>query len=59
MNYIDADKLIAEIDKILVKAEKEENKALIKKDAAGHVIAVTKTAMCAKIKNLIMSLVKN
>ena len=56
MKYIDAEKLIAEIDKILAKAEKDEKKAFYKKDAAGHLIAVTKTAICVKIKKLITSL---
>ena len=56
MKYIDAEKLKTEIDKILAKAEKDEKKALLQKDANGHLIAVTKTAICAKIKKLITSL---
>ena len=56
MKYIDADKLTAEIDKILAKAEKDEKKAFYKKDANGHLLAVTKTAVCVKIKKLINSL---
>lgn len=56
MKYIDADKLIAEIEKILAKAKNDEVKAFAKKDAAGHLIAVTKTAVCVKIKKFIASL---
>ncbi len=56
MKYIDADKLIAEIEKLLAKAKNDEVKAFAKKDAAGHLIAVTKTAVCVKIKKLIASL---
>lgn len=54
--YIDADKLIAEIEKLLAKAKNDEEKAFTKKDAAGHLAAVTKTAVCVKIKKLIATL---
>lgn len=54
--YIDAEKLIAEIEKLLAKAKNDEEKAFVKKDAAGHLAAVTKTAVCIKIKKLITSL---
>lgn len=49
-------KLIAEIDKLLAKAKNDEEKAFVKKDAVGHLVAVTKTAVCVKIKKLITSL---
>ena len=54
--YIDAEKLIAEIEKLLAKAKNDEEKAFTKKDAAGHLAAVTKTAVCVKIKKLIATL---
>ena len=56
MKYIDAEKLIAEIEKLLAKAKNDEEKAFAKKDAAGHLAAVTKTVVCVKIKKLIASL---
>ena len=54
--YIDAEKLIAEIEKLLAKAKNDEEKSFTKKDAAGHLAAVTKTAVCLKIKKLIATL---
>jgi hypothetical protein len=54
--YIDADKLIAKIERLLAKAKNDEEKAFAKKDAAGHLAAVTKTAVCAKIKKFISTL---
>lgn len=54
--YIDAEKLKTEIDKILAKAEKDKEKALLQKDAASHLIAITKTAICARVKKSIASL---
>ena len=56
MKYIDTDKLIAEIEKILSMADKEEKQAFLKKDGNRHLAAVTKTAICTKIKKLIASL---
>lgn len=56
MRYIDAEKLIAEIEKLLAKAKNDEDKAFTKKDAAGHLAAVTKTAVCVKIKKLVATL---
>lgn len=56
MKYISVEKLIAEIEKLLAKAENDEKKAFTKKDAAGHLAAVTKTAVCVKIKKLIATL---
>lgn len=52
-HYIDAEKLIADIEKLLAEAENDEKKAFAKKDAAGHLAAVTKTAVYIKIKKLI------
>ena len=54
--YIDSEKLIAEIDKILAKAEKDEKKAFHKIDVNGHLIAVTETAICVSVKKIIASL---
>lgn len=54
--YIDSNKLIAEIERLLEKAKNDEEKAFVKKDAAGHLAAVTKTTVCVKIKKLITSL---
>jgi hypothetical protein len=54
--YIPADKLIAEIEKLLAKSKNDEEKAFAKKDAAGHLAAVTKTAVCVKIKKFISTL---
>lgn len=56
MRYIDAEKLKSEIEKLLAKAKNDEEKAFAKKDAAGHLVAVTKTAVCVKIKKIIDSL---
>ena len=56
MKYIDSKKLIAEIEKILSMADKEEKQAFLKKDGNRHLAAVTKTAVCTKIKKLIASL---
>lgn len=53
MKYIDAERLKAEIEKLLAEAEIDEKKAFAKKDAARHLAAVTKTAVCVKIKKLI------
>ena len=55
-HYIDAEKLIAEVEKLSVKAENDEKKAFAKKDAAGHLAAVTKTSVYVKIKKLVTSL---
>lgn len=56
MKYILAEKLIAEIERLLAKAKDDEKKAFAKKDAAYHLAAVTKTAVCVKIKKLISTL---
>lgn len=56
MKYISADKLLSEIEKILSMADKEEKQAFLKKDGNRHIAAVTKTAVCAKIKKLVTSL---
>ena len=56
MKYIDAEKLIAEIERLLAEAKNDEEKAFAKIDAAGHLAAVTKTTVCVKIKKLITSL---
>ncbi|MBO7071857.1 MAG: hypothetical protein J6W09_11280 [Bacteroidales bacterium] len=56
MKYIDADKLIAETEQLLAKAKNDEEKAFAQKDASAHLAAVTKTAVCVKIKKLISTL---
>ena len=54
--FIETDKLLAEIKELLKTAENNERDAFMKVDAEGHIIAVTKTATCLKIMNIITSL---
>ena len=54
--HIDAEKLIAEIEKLSAKAKNDKEKAFAKKDAAGHLAAIEKTIAYVKIKKLINSL---
>lgn len=54
--FIDVDKLLAEMGKLLKSAENEEKEAFAKLDAEGHLVAVTKTAICTKVVGIINSL---
>ena len=54
--FIETDKLLAEIKELLKTAENEEKEAFAKLDAEGHLVAVTKTAICTKIVGIVTSL---
>lgn len=51
--FIETNKLQAEIKELLKTAENEEKEAFAKLDAEGHLVAVTKTAICTKVVGII------